>query len=144
MTLSGALPNTGPAQDHDLVCESRHPCGRPFCAAYRGVRDKPMSEYADYPGGEKFEPWQDHEWPFHCGVPATYVGEVGERELAVLANGVEMQTFLREHDVLGGDPPITLDMVPPHAPSEGEAWDSTIHHFHCTKCRRDLLLWDAN
>jgi uncharacterized protein CbrC (UPF0167 family) len=40
-----------------------------------------VSEYADYPGGERFESWQDHEWPDRCGMPATYVGEVGEREL---------------------------------------------------------------
>jgi len=33
-----------------------------------------MSEYADYPGGENFEPWQDHGWPEHCGVPAAYFG----------------------------------------------------------------------
>jgi uncharacterized protein CbrC (UPF0167 family) len=102
-----------------------------------------VSEYADYPGGEAFEPWQDHEWPLHCGVPATYLGEVGERELNALAND-ELETFLREHDVFGGEPPITLDMVPPYAPPEGEAWDSTIHHFRCTSCRWDLLLWDAN
>ena len=104
-----------------------------------------MSEYADYPGGENFEPWQDQEWPEHCGVPATYLGEVGERELRALAKGGDLETFLREHDVsFGGDPPITLDMVPPHAPREGETWDSTIHHFRCTSCGRDLVLWDAN
>ena len=102
------------------------------------------SEYVDYPGGVRFQPWQDHEWPEHCGVAAIYLGEVGERELAALANGSEIETFLREHDVFGGDPPITLDMVPPHAPREGETWDSTIHHFRCTSCGRDLLLWDAN
>ena len=103
-----------------------------------------MSEYAEYPGGDKFEPWQDHEWPTHCGVWATYLGEVGERELAALANGTELEAFLIEHDVFEGDPPITLDMVPPHAPGEGQAWDSTIHYFRCTSCGRDLLLWDAN
>jgi uncharacterized protein CbrC (UPF0167 family) len=102
-----------------------------------------VSEYADYPGGEAFEPWQDHEWPLHCGVPATYLGEVGERELNALAND-ELETFLREHDVSGGDPPITLEMAPPYAPPEGEAWDSTIHRFRCTSCGWDLLLWDAN
>ena len=32
-----------------------------------------VSEYADYPGGEGFEPWQDHEWPMHCDVPTTYL-----------------------------------------------------------------------
>jgi uncharacterized protein CbrC (UPF0167 family) len=103
-----------------------------------------VSEYAEYPGGEEFEPWQDHEWPLHCDVPATYLGEVGERELAVLAEGRDIETFLRTHDVSGGDPPITLDMVPPHAPAEGQAWDSTIHHFRCTNCGRELLLWDAS
>jgi hypothetical protein len=40
----------------------------------------------------------------------------GARELTMLANGGEIETFLREHDVFGGDPPITLDMVPPHGP----------------------------
>jgi hypothetical protein len=35
-------------------------------------------------------------------------------------------------------------MVPPHAPREGETWDSTIHHFRCTSCGWDLVLWDAN
>jgi uncharacterized protein CbrC (UPF0167 family) len=103
-----------------------------------------VGEYADYPGGEKFEPWQDHEWPDHCGAPATYLGEVGEAELATLANGGDVETFLREHEVFGGDTPLSLDMVPPHAPAEGEAWDSTIHHFRCTTCSRDLLLWDAS
>jgi uncharacterized protein CbrC (UPF0167 family) len=102
-----------------------------------------VSEYADYPGGDKFQPWQDQEWPEHCGVPATYLGQVGERELATLANGGEIETFLREHDV-DGEPPIMLDMVPPRAPREGETWDSTIHHFRCTSCGWDLLLWDAN
>jgi uncharacterized protein CbrC (UPF0167 family) len=102
-----------------------------------------VSEYADYPGGDKFEPWQDHEWPEHCGIAARYLGEVGERELAILANG-NIETFLREHDVHGGEPPIVVEMLPPHAPREGEAWDSTIHHFRCTSCGRDLLLWDAN
>jgi hypothetical protein len=33
-------------------------------------------------------------------------------------------------------------MVPPHAPREGG--DSTIHHFRCTGCGWDLVLWDAN
>jgi uncharacterized protein CbrC (UPF0167 family) len=102
-----------------------------------------VSEYADYPGGDRFEPWQDHEWPIHCNVPATYLGEVGERELSVLANG-DIEAFLREHDASGGDPPITLDMVPPRAPRDGEVWDSTIHHFRCSSCRHDLLLWDAS
>jgi uncharacterized protein CbrC (UPF0167 family) len=102
-----------------------------------------VSEHADYPGGERFESWQDHEWPEHCGVPATYVGEVGERELAALAEG-GLESFLREHDVHGGELPITVNMPPPHAPREGEAWDSTIHHFRCTSCGWDLLLWDAN
>jgi uncharacterized protein CbrC (UPF0167 family) len=40
-----------------------------------------MSEYEQYPGGEKFEPWQDHEWPEHCSAPAMYLGEVGEGSL---------------------------------------------------------------
>jgi uncharacterized protein CbrC (UPF0167 family) len=102
-----------------------------------------VSEYADYPGGDAFEPWQDHEWPVHCGVPATYLGEIGERELTVLARG-DVEAFLLEHDVFGGDPPITLDMVPPNAPGEGEAWDSTIHQFRCSTCGWDLVLWDAN
>ena len=101
-----------------------------------------MNEYASYPGGENFEPWQDHEWPEHCQMPAAYLGEIGERELRTLADG-EVETFLRDHDAhpdIGG---ITLDMVPPHAPREGEAWDSTIHHFRCVNCGWDLLLWDA-
>ena len=102
-----------------------------------------MSEYADYPGGARFEPWQDHEWPVHCGVAATYFGEIGKRELTALAGG-DVEAFLRENDVSGGDPPITLEMMPPHAPRPGEVWDSTIHHFRCTSCGRDLLLWDAN
>jgi uncharacterized protein CbrC (UPF0167 family) len=102
-----------------------------------------MDEYSRYPGGDRFEAWQDHEWPIHCGVPATYVGEIGERELVVMSDGAP-DAFLLTHDVFGGDPPITLDMVPPHAPAEGEAWDSTIHHFQCTTCGWDLLLWDAN
>jgi len=103
-----------------------------------------MSEYVDYPGGEHFEPWQDHEWPEHCGVPATYFGEVDERELATLAAGADVQAFLQQHEVFAVDPPITLDMVPPHAPAEGEAWDSTIHHFRCMNCGWDMFLWDAN
>ena len=103
-----------------------------------------MSEYADYPGGDKFEPWQDHEWPIHCGAAARYLGEVGARELTALANGVKLTKFLCEHDAFDGDPPITLDMVPPHAPRPGEAWDSTIHHFRCVSCGWDLLLWDAS
>ena len=100
-------------------------------------------EYAEYPGGENFEPWQDHEWPEHCGVPAAYLGEVGQRELATMSGG-EVESFLREHDLDRDGDPITLDMVPPHAPAEGEAWDSTVHHFRCTSCGWDLLLWDAN
>ena len=47
-----------------------------------------MSEYGDYPGGERFEPWQDHYWPEHCGVSATYLGEIGERELEVMTDEV--------------------------------------------------------
>ena len=100
-------------------------------------------EYAEYPGGENFEPWQDYEWPEHCGVPAAYLGEVGQRELATMSGG-HVESFLREHDVDRDGDPITLDMVPPCAPAEGEAWDSTIHHFRCTSCGWDLLLWDAN
>jgi hypothetical protein len=69
-------------------------------------------------------------------------GEVGERELNALANDV-VETFLREYDVFGGDPPITPEMVPPHATPEGEAWDSTIHQFRWTSCGWDLLLRDA-
>ena len=102
-----------------------------------------VSEYADYPGAERFEPWQDHEWPMHCGMPTRYLGEVGERELAALGKR-DVEAFLLQHDVFGGDPPITLEMVPPHAPPAGEAWDSTIHHFRCSRCGWDLVLWDAN
>ena len=102
-----------------------------------------MSEYAGYPGGENFEPWQDHEWPEHCGVPAAYLGEVGERELAAMADG-DAEMFLREHDADPGAGPITLEMVPPHAPGEDETWDSTIHHFRCTNCGWDLFIWDAS
>jgi uncharacterized protein CbrC (UPF0167 family) len=100
------------------------------------------SEYAGYPGSEAFEPWQDHEWPEHCGEPAAYLGEVGERELTAMSADVE--SFLREHDAAPTGEPITLDMVPPHAPKKGEAWDSTIHQFRCVACGWDLLLWDAN
>ena len=86
-----------------------------------------MTEYAEYPGGGAFEPWQDHDWPIHCGAAAQYLGEVGERELRVLAAGGDVEAFLREHDVDGGDPPITLDMVPPHAPpivpANEASWD---------------------
>jgi uncharacterized protein len=99
-----------------------------------------MSEYAEYPGGESFEPWQDHEWPLHCDAPARYLGEVGERELAAMSGG-RIEAFLREHSI---DGEIAIEMVPPHAPADGEAWDSTIHHFRCTACGWDLLLWDAS
>jgi uncharacterized protein CbrC (UPF0167 family) len=103
-----------------------------------------VNEYADYPGGDRFLPWQDHEWPEHCDVPAMYLGEVGQRELAALVRGGDIEEFIRDHDVHGGDPPITLDMVPPYAPTETEDWDSTVHHFRCTNCGWDLMLWDAN
>jgi uncharacterized protein UPF0167 len=43
------------------------------------------SKYAGYPGSEAFEPWQDHEWPEHCGEPAAYLGEVGEGELTAMS-----------------------------------------------------------
>jgi len=43
------------------------------------------SEYAGYPGSEAFEPWQDHEWPEHCGEPAAYLGAVGEGELTAMS-----------------------------------------------------------
>jgi uncharacterized protein CbrC (UPF0167 family) len=102
-----------------------------------------VSEYAQYPGGESFKPWQDHEWPEHCSVPATSIGEIGERELAAMSGG-DIERFLREHDTERSEGLITLDMVPPHAPAEGEAWDGTIHHFRSTKCGWDLLLSDAN
>jgi uncharacterized protein CbrC (UPF0167 family) len=102
-----------------------------------------MSDYANYPGGESFEPWQDHEWPTHCGVAARYLGEVGERELRELSDG-DIESFLRRHAVDGDEIPITMEMVPPHAPAPGEAWDSTIHHFRCIACGRALLLWDAS
>jgi hypothetical protein len=59
-------------------------------------------------------------------------------------SGGDVGSFLREHDAELLDVPIILDMVPPHAPAEGEAWDSTIHHFRCTACGWDLLLWDAS
>jgi len=42
------------------------------------------------------------------------------------------------------DLPITLDVVPPHAPAENETWESTIHHFRCTNCSWDMFLWDAS
>jgi uncharacterized protein CbrC (UPF0167 family) len=103
----------------------------------------PDPEYAGYPGGDRFEPWQDHEWPLHCGVPARFLREVGERELAELSGG-EVEEFLLQHDVYGGDPPITVDMIPPHTPASGEAWDMTVHHFRCVACGWDLLLWDAS
>ena len=100
-------------------------------------------DYAGYPGSDAFEPWQDHEWPEHCGEPAAYLGEVGEDELATMSGG-DVESFLREHDAAPTGEPISLEMVPPHAPKEGEVWDSTIHHFRCTTCGWDLLLWDAN
>jgi hypothetical protein len=102
-----------------------------------------VSEYAAYPSGDKFEPWQDHDWPEHCSAPAAYLGEVGCRELEAMSGG-DLETFLREHDAepVEGHP-IALEMVPPHAPPEGEAWESTIHHFCCGACGWDLLLWDA-
>jgi hypothetical protein len=99
-----------------------------------------MDEYADYPGGENFEPWQDHEWPEHHEMPARYLGEVGKRELVELSGG-KVEPFLREHSV---DGEISMDTVPPHAPAPGEAWDSTVHHFRCVVCEWDMLLWDAN
>src|SRR6266516_1691005 len=101
-----------------------------------------MSQYAVYPGGERFEPWQNHEWPKHCSVPAGYLGEIGERELTAMSGG-DVEAFLRAHYADPSEEPITLDMVPPHAPAEGEAWDSTIHHFRCATCGWDLVLWDA-
>jgi hypothetical protein len=76
-------------------------------------------------------------------LPATYIGEIGERELAAMSGG-SIERFLRDHDAEPSDVPITLDMVPPHAPAEGEDWDSTIHHFRCSSCGWDLLLWDAS
>jgi Uncharacterised protein family (UPF0167) len=81
-------------------------------------------DYAGYSGSEAFEPWQDHEWPEHCDEPAAYLGEVGERELATMSGG-DVESFLREHDAAPTGEPITLEMVPPHAPKEGEVWDST-------------------
>jgi hypothetical protein len=68
---------------------------------------------------------------------------LGERELADLSGGAVVD-FLLRHDVHGGDPPITLDMIPPRAPVSGETWDSRIHHFRCTRCGWDLVLWDAS
>jgi len=55
--------------------------------------------------------------------------EIGERELATLAAGDDVEAFLQQHEVLAVDPPVTLDMVPPHAPAQDETWESTIHHF---------------
>jgi hypothetical protein len=86
-----------------------------------------MGAYFDSPGGAKFEPSQDHEWPRHHGVPAVYVGEVGERELEEMSGG-DIGAFLRERSVSGE---ITIDR------------DSTVHHFRCRVCDRDLLLWDV-
>jgi uncharacterized protein CbrC (UPF0167 family) len=102
-----------------------------------------VNEWASYPGGESFESWQDHEWPEHCGVSAAYLGEVGERELSAMADG-DIEAFLREHDAEPTHEPIRLEMVPPHAPRDGETWESTIHHFRCTSCGWDLLIWDAS
>jgi hypothetical protein len=56
----------------------------------------------------------------------------------------DIERFLRDHDAEPAEDPITLDMVPPHAPTEGVTWDSTIHHFRCTDCGWDLILWDAS
>jgi hypothetical protein len=56
----------------------------------------------------------------------------------------DVEGFLSAHDADPSEEPITLDMVPPHAPAEGEAWDSTIHHFRCATCGWDLVLWDAS
>ena len=77
-------------------------------------------------------------------MPATYLGQIGERELATLAGDGEVEAFLQQHEVSAVDPPITLDMVPPHAPRDGETWESSIHHFRCTNCSWDLFLWDAS
>jgi hypothetical protein len=76
-------------------------------------------------------------------VPARYLGEVGERELIELSDG-DIEDFLLRHDVHGGDPLITLDMIPPQTPVAGQTWDSTIHHFRCPDCGWDLLLRDAS
>jgi hypothetical protein len=59
-------------------------------------------------------------------------------------SGGDIESFLRVHDAGPVDAPITVDMVPPHAPAAGEVWDSTIHHFRCSNCGWDLLVWDAN
>ncbi len=73
----------------------------------------------------------------------SYLGEVGEREIAKLS-GSNVEAYVLQHDVYGGDPPIIPEMIPLYAPPPGEAWDSTIHHFRCVECGWDLLLWDAN
>ena len=101
-----------------------------------------MSGYDEFPGGDRFEPWQDHEWPDHCGQDARYVGEVGERELAALSGG-EVMSFVREHLESGAEF-IVEEAIPPHAPAPGEAWDSTIHQFECVVCQRPILIWDMN
>jgi uncharacterized protein CbrC (UPF0167 family) len=70
-----------------------------------------MSDYECYPGGERFEPWQDQEWPFHCSVPARYLGEIGEREIAKLS-GSKVEEYVLQHDVYEDDPPIIAEMIP--------------------------------
>jgi hypothetical protein len=55
----------------------------------------------------------------------------------------ELETFLREHDVFGGDPPTTPDMVPPHA-SRGRGLGQHDPPLPLHELRVDLLLWDAN
>jgi uncharacterized protein CbrC (UPF0167 family) len=128
MTCSGDIPERWPSQALSRVS---------WFAAW------PIPSMRRYPGGDRFEPWQDHEWPYHCEVPARFVGEVGERELVQLSGG-DVEALLLSHDVYGGDPPITLDMIPPHAPAPGESWDMTLHHFQCTECGWDLVLFDAS
>ena len=55
-------------------------------------------------------PWQDHEWPEHCGRPTRYLGDVGERELRGLA-GNEGLPLLREH-LADGAEDIDEEAVP--------------------------------
>jgi hypothetical protein len=88
-------------------------------------------------------PWQDHDRPEHCGQPARYLGDVGERELRALAGSDDYLPFLREH-LVDGSEYIDEDAVPPHASSDDEDWDSLIHHFVCAVCAQPLFIWDMS
>lgn len=91
----------------------------------------------------EFVPWQDHEWPKHCGKPTHYHGDVGVRELQALAGSDDWLPFLKEHLESGAEH-IDEDDVPPRASTEGQDWDSLIHHFSCVACARPIFIWDMS